>query len=123
MEARGELNEVDEANLRDLISGYFEGLKGVDLPGWSQMDDKEKEDLINKTADLMAGEVARSEEERSKETEEKIEKQQGAASREPGVIEEPSEEEQLEETSGVAAVEGSPGAGGPWNLKKRDFYV
>jgi len=123
MEGRGELNEVDEANLRDLISGYFEGLKGVALPGWSQMDDKEKEDLINKTADLMAGEVARSEEERSKETEEKIEKQQGAASREPGVIEEPSEEEQLEETSGVAAVEGSPGAGGPWNLKKRDFYV
>ena len=120
-----QLNEVDEANLRELIRQFFEqSLGSVEIPGWKDMDEKNKSDLIDKTTDLFAGEVTRSAEEKAKESEENIKKAARKTARTGALNIDDEAEETLEETTGVAAAEGSPGgSNGPWNLKKRNVYV
>ena len=126
-----QLSEADEANLRDLLGGYLEGLKNINLPGWLHMDEEEKEKLIGNIADTFTGEIQKAEAEKTKETEAEAEKAKETEAEKVAMAAEPTpEEDKLEEVSAMAggAVEGGA-AGvaknqGPWGkLKKRDYYV
>jgi len=144
-----QLSDMEESGLRGTINTLLMNLKSQvgalvpDAEGWI-------DELANTLIQTVAEKEVEKKKEQEKEAEEKRKEQESAIEREPqpGALEiEPEPEEvpepgptepamaaaapeespveELAETSGVAAVEGSPGGGGgPWGkLEKRDYYV